>query len=396
MKKMLLLLSIFALSLSLAGQEARIMGKVTNLKKEAIADAVLVLMKDKKELATLTTQKEGTFTFENVGKGIYTIKTTHPNYEESLTQINIKEEGANNVYIHSIALENEESRKAAQANQGEEADNESIATLNGTVVVGKISDLMGNPLLKAHVELIDEKGTTIKQIKSRDKGIYAFTNVEAGIYTIKASHPDYESAKGEVKVDEPDEEAKGSLVMKKGPSLILENEADRASAGKLPQQKLNEIRSDKAMTSGGVSVAVSKNKLQGSSIAEFSLKDIKGKTWTNKSILGKPTVINFWHAGCMPCIKEMPQMNKWIDEYPEVNFLSCTWNSSEVARPIIERTPFLFNNMIDGQDLFDKHGIRLTPTTLVIDKDGVIQSVVIGASSNNLQRIIDKVKELSE
>lgn len=399
MKNLLLIIIGFVLvSFSIKGQEAKIMGKVTNLNKEGISDANLVLMKDGKELDKTISDKEGSFIFSKLDIGIYLIKATHPDYEEKLGEVKVADASSKNIYISSVVLENEKDRKrfaktSSTSNKGRIAL--SAEDLKGTLILGSVRTLLGKPVEKAKVRLLDESGELVKEEETNDKGMYIFKGIKAGFYTVEASHSDYESNKAEVAVENAAEGSEGGkLQARPAPPIVLENERDRAAVKDLPKEEREKLGQVKTLVIGDKPAITQRSKLQGKAIPEFSLKDIKGNTWTNETILGKPTVINFWHVGCIPCIKEMPQMNKWLDEYPDANYLTCTWNSAEVAGPIIERTPFLLNNLIDGQDLFDKLEVKLTPTTLILDKNGVIQSVVVGASDANVQRILNKVKEL--
>lgn len=55
----------------------------------------------------------------------------------------------------------------------------------------------------------------------------------------------------------------------------------------------------------------------GKPFPEFKVKDTAGKEWTNTDVVGRPMVLNFWYTGCGPCIREMPELNKWMEVYPD-------------------------------------------------------------------------------
>jgi hypothetical protein len=50
-------------------------------------------------------------------------------------------------------------------------------------------------------------------------------------------------------------------------------------------------------------------------LPEFVLQDLTGRSFSSSELLGKPTLINFWAKYCLPCIAEIPQLNKLKGKY---------------------------------------------------------------------------------
>ena len=132
----------------------------------------------------------------------------------------------------------------------------------------------------------------------------------------------------------------------------------------------------------------------GDRVGTFAVKDMQGKTWTDQNTLGRPLVLNFWYTGCGPCIKEMPELSTWVDACPEVNFLAVTWNTADEIRAIIERQGFRFVQITDDKSLWKMFGVQQTPTTVVIDKEGVVRKVVLGTNQQKRAELLECVKGL--
>lgn len=131
----------------------------------------------------------------------------------------------------------------------------------------------------------------------------------------------------------------------------------------------------------------------GDTLPAFSEVDDRGRRWTEKDAAGRPLVLNFWYTGCRPCIREMPELNLWMEACPDALCLSVTWNTAEEIRPIVERQGFAFHRIVNARQLWDAFGIRETPATVVVDRKGVIRRIEIGTSILQRRRLLECLKE---
>lgn len=134
----------------------------------------------------------------------------------------------------------------------------------------------------------------------------------------------------------------------------------------------------------------------GDKLPDFAVSDWNGRKWTNKDVLGKPMLLNFWYTGCKPCIREMPEMSAWTTKYPGVNYFACTWNTPDQIRKIVEKEQFTFIQLTSDEVLFKMFGINETPTTVLIDKKGVIRRVELGTTPRQRAEILIDLQKLEK
>jgi thiol-disulfide isomerase/thioredoxin len=139
---------------------------------------------------------------------------------------------------------------------------------------------------------------------------------------------------------------------------------------------------------------------------EVTLPDLNGKQVNLSDFKGKIIFVNFWATWCPPCREEMPSMQKLHDKLKDKDFLMVAIDMQEPPEPVkkyIKEYEFTFMTLLDSKGetglLF---GIRSIPTTLIMDKNGMIIGVAIGArdwaskkSIALFEHLIDQEVELS-
>lgn len=132
----------------------------------------------------------------------------------------------------------------------------------------------------------------------------------------------------------------------------------------------------------------------GMNIADFSTRDLYGNTVTGE-VFGDAvcTVINEWATWCVPCVNELPHfqgLHEYYTATPESDVqvfgavyvsVGCT---PEGARDLIESEGYTFTNvLVDSvlESAFDTVNYGL-PTTLIVDRSGVIRARRNGSFSN--------------
>jgi thiol-disulfide isomerase/thioredoxin len=110
---------------------------------------------------------------------------------------------------------------------------------------------------------------------------------------------------------------------------------------------------------------------------------------------GRPLVLNFWAANCVPCVEEMPALEEVYREVsPQVAMLGLqTAEGAEAGLRMIDTTGVTYPVARDpsGDVLITFAGGFTLPTTVFVAADGRIADIHLGAlSSDELRSLIDE------
>ena len=103
---------------------------------------------------------------------------------------------------------------------------------------------------------------------------------------------------------------------------------------------------------------------------------------------GKPVVLNFWGSWCGPCRDEMPVLNavagqlkdKFVllaissGESPDASLKYVTDNKFDHLTVLSDAPKDDPNNLESSDAINRRYGIESYPTSIFIDKDGIIQA----------------------
>ena len=129
----------------------------------------------------------------------------------------------------------------------------------------------------------------------------------------------------------------------------------------------------------------------------FKVSEISGKTITQDNFKGKVTIINFWATSCTTCVKEMPKLVETYDKYKsnglEFMALAMSYDPPMYVVNFAEtrKLPFIVAMDSDGSAAKSFGKIQLTPTTLVINKQGKIIKRYVGEPDwSEFHQVIEK------
>jgi peroxiredoxin len=99
---------------------------------------------------------------------------------------------------------------------------------------------------------------------------------------------------------------------------------------------------------------------------------------------GKVVLVNFWASWCEPCTREMPQFERWHEQYKDAGLVVLGVNTLyQNDRAAVEQ--FLHDNNITYPIVVDEDGdtthrwlVPQLPRSYVVDRDGTVRFVKIG------------------
>ncbi|RYZ25946.1 MAG: TlpA family protein disulfide reductase [Chitinophagaceae bacterium] len=134
--------------------------------------------------------------------------------------------------------------------------------------------------------------------------------------------------------------------------------------------------------------------MEGKHLPAFNFTDLNGHVYNKESIMGKTLVLKCWFINCVPCVKEMPELNQLVKQYSKRNdllFVSLAFDSPEKLKTFLSKTKFDYAVVGNQEDyLLNQLKISGYPTHLVVNDQGKILKVV-----NNYKELEAVLKKFS-
>ncbi|PIT83916.1 TlpA disulfide reductase family protein [Limnohabitans sp. 15K] len=125
---------------------------------------------------------------------------------------------------------------------------------------------------------------------------------------------------------------------------------------------------------------------------------LDGSKITSKQLQGKVSLVNFWATSCTTCVAEMPELmathNKFKDRGFETLAVAMSYDPPSYVVNFAQSRQLPFKVAIDNTGAVAREwgDIKLTPTTFVVNKQGVIVKRFVGTPDFvELHQLIDKL-----
>ena len=164
----------------------------------------------------------------------------------------------------------------------------------------------------------------------------------------------------------------------------------------------NLIQEYNLMQSGGRGAVITQRIIdtwKDQKLPEGDLNMLDGSVKSFKDFEGKMLVLNFWYIACSPCILEMPYLNQLVQKYQneDIEFLALSFDSIPDIKNFLSRNEFNYiHGSIDRNFMYPFTPV--SPGHFIVDKNGIIREILIGAPRNTEQiygkliSVIEKIK----
>lgn len=116
----------------------------------------------------------------------------------------------------------------------------------------------------------------------------------------------------------------------------------------------------------------------GPKVPVFELRSLDGNMYTDKNLIGQPTLLMFWASWCHVCQGEIPKVHALQEKMNEkgLQILAIGFADSEAnIRDYVATHPTHFNFPVlydTGDQVASQFGVRSTPTFFLLNKHGEV------------------------
>ena len=111
---------------------------------------------------------------------------------------------------------------------------------------------------------------------------------------------------------------------------------------------------------------------------------------------GHVVLLNFWQTSCVPCVEEIPSLQRLQRQMPQVTVVAISNDEDAGAyRSFLETYPVAFLTVRDPSSRIPTmYGTVKVPETYVIDRQGIVRRKFVSAQQWTSPEIVDYLSRL--
>jgi peroxiredoxin len=136
----------------------------------------------------------------------------------------------------------------------------------------------------------------------------------------------------------------------------------------------------------------------GQKAPDFTLKNMQGKNLNLTEQRGSIILLNFWASWCGPCRKEMPALQALQEKYQDLGVQVWGVNveqENQAGKDFLADLDLSFSIFFDQTNtLSATYQVEAMPTTVIIDRDGVVRFIYRGYKDGYDKKYAKAIKKL--
>jgi peroxiredoxin len=145
----------------------------------------------------------------------------------------------------------------------------------------------------------------------------------------------------------------------------------------------------------GFSINSQENFTVDNTAPDFKLWLLNGDRLTNADVVNKVVVFKFWFTSCMPCLTDIPRMNKLVKEFEkrdDILFVAPALDRKPVIEKLIAVHPFDFKIAYSAMDVSQKFNKQqVYPSYFIINKKGKISYIDSGSKKSKIKDLRQEI-----
>jgi thiol-disulfide isomerase/thioredoxin len=124
-------------------------------------------------------------------------------------------------------------------------------------------------------------------------------------------------------------------------------------------------------------------------VSEFSLPDLDGKTHRLTSYRGKWIIINYWATDCPPCLKEIPELERFHQNHKDKDAVVVGVNYEDIKltwlKDFVKSVKMTYPVLLTEPGTVTPFGpIKILPTTIIVSPQGELMGAQAGAVTEKM------------